>query len=194
MKLIALFAVASLAAPMIAFTVPSIAQSPDQPPPGQSGTPTMADRLVNDPRADALRPYGQPIPPEVRADKTVQFGKALRLQISSPTPDFGRIGATTPTLKPVKEGDRMVVAFWARAQRTQDGAPGKLCRVQLEATPVMRSIAGQPFDVTPEWTMYKLNGKADRAYPAGGLNAAFHLACAKQTIDIGPVFVLDYGQ
>ena len=29
---------------------------------------------------------------------------------------------------------------------------------------------------------------------AGALNAAFHLACAKQIIDIGPVFILDYGQ
>ena len=160
----------------------------------RSAEAIMADRLLNDPRAEALRPYGQAIAPEVRSDKNVQFGRALRVQIGNGTPDFWRIGVVTPTLKPVKQGDRIVLAFWARAQRTEAAAPGRLCRVQLEATPVVRSIFEQPFDITPEWKMYKIVGQADRAYAAGGLNAAFHLACAKQTIDIGPVFILDYGQ
>lgn len=156
--------------------------------------PTMADRLVNDPRPESLQPYGQRIPPQVRADKTVQFGKALRVPIGSALTAFGQIGVITPTLKPVKAGDRVVVAFWARAQKTEGDAPGKLCRVQLEATPVVRSIFDQAFDVTPTWTLYKLSGKADRDYAPGQLNAAFHLGCAKQTIDLGPVFILDYGQ
>lgn len=187
MKLFVLLGVAALAAPVIDATAQSS-------PPAQTAEVAFAERLVNDPRPEALRPYGQRIPPEVRADKTVQFGKALRIPISIPTPEFGRIGVITPTLKPVKEGDRIVVAFWARAQRTENGAPGKLCRVQLEATPVVRSIFDQSFDVTPEWKMYKMTGKADRAYAAGGINAAFHLACANQIIDLGPVFILDYGQ
>jgi hypothetical protein len=186
MKPFILLGAAAIAAPTFALVA--------QEAPGQSAEAVFAQRLVNDPRAEALRPYGQPIPPEVRSDKTVQFGKALRIPISSAAPDFWRVGVVTPTLKPVKEGDRIVVAFWARAQRTEANAPGRLCRVQLEATPVVRTIFEQPFEVTPEWKMYKLMGKADRAYPAGGLNAAFHLACAKQTIDIGPVFILDYGQ
>ena len=152
MKLFLLLGAAAIAAPVIAQT----AQAP-------SAEPSMADRLVNDPRPEALRPYGQPIPPTVRSDKTVQFGKALRVQISSPTPEFGRIGAITPTLKPVREGDRIVVAFWVRAQKTQDNVPGKLCRVQLEATPVVRSVFDSAFDITPEWKMYKLSGKADRS-------------------------------
>lgn len=185
MKLRFVLGAAALAAPLVSAT----AQAP-----AQSAEAAFAERLINDPRAEALRPYGQRIPPEVRSDKTVQFGKALRMPISSPMPEFGRIGAITPTLKPVKEGDRIVVAFWARAQRTEAGVPGKLCRVQLEATPLVRTIFEQSFDVTPEWKMYKLSGTADRAYPAGALNAAFHLACAKQTIDLGPVFILDYGR
>ncbi len=185
MKHFILLGAAAIAAPVLA---------QDAAPAGQSAEAVFAQRLVNDPRAEALRPYGQPIPPEVRSDKAVQFGKSLRIPISSAAQDFWRVGVVTPTLKPVKEGDRLVVAFWARAQRTEANAPGKLCRVQLEATPVVRTIFEQPFDVTPEWRMYKISGKADRAYPAGGLNAAFHLACAKQTIDIGPVFILDYGQ
>src|SRR3954471_22974728 len=44
-------------------------------------TPSMADRLANDPRVEALRPYGFPLVPPVRSDKSVQFGKMLRIPL-----------------------------------------------------------------------------------------------------------------
>ncbi len=156
-------------------------------------TPSMADRLVNDPRVDALSPYGLRLPPAIRADKGVQFGKALRVPLKGHA-DFWRVGVTTPVLKPVKKGDRIVIAFWARAEETENGAPGKIGRVQLEATPVVRAIFEQPFEVSPEWKMYQLKGVADQDYGPRQLNAALHLDSAKQVLDLGPVFVLDYGQ
>lgn len=154
---------------------------------------TVADRVANDPRVEALQPYGQPIPPSMRADKDVQFGKALRVRLKG-QPEFGRVGAITPVLKPVKKGDRIVIAFWARASGTDDGQPGRIGRVQLEATPVIRTIFEQPFDIGPEWKMHHLRGVADRDYAPRALNAALHLDVKKQVIDIGPVFVLNYGQ
>lgn len=154
---------------------------------------SMADRLANDPRVEALRPYGQPIPPAIRGDKGVQFGKALRISLKGQL-EFGRIGVITPTLKPVKKGDRIVIAFWARASGTDDGQPGRIGRVQLEATPVIRTIFEQPFDIGPEWKMYQLKGVADRDYFSGALNAALHLDVKKQVLDLGPLFIFNYGQ
>ena len=153
----------------------------------------FAERLLNDPRVEALRPYGQPIPPQVRTDKSVQFGKALRVRLKGDK-EFWRIGVTTPLLKPVKKGDRIVIAFWARASGTENGSPGRIGRVQLEATPVIRTIFEQAFDIGPEWKMYQLKGVADRDYAPGALNAAMHLDAAKQVLDLGPLFVLNYGQ
>lgn len=155
--------------------------------------PSMADRLVNDPRVEALNPYGLRLPPAVRADKGVQFGKALRVPLKGHA-DFWRVGVTTPVLKPVRKGDQIVIAFWARAEETENGAPGKIGRVQLEATPVVRAIFEQPFEVSAEWKMYQLKGVADQDYGPRQLNAALHLDSAKQVLDLGPVFVLDYGQ
>ena len=154
---------------------------------------SIAERLLNDPRVEALQPYGQPIPPTVRADKSVQFGKALRVRLKGDD-EFWRIGVITPLLKPVKKGDQIVIAFWARASGTENGAPGRIGRVQLEATPVIRTIFEQAFEIGPEWKMYQLKGVADRDYPAGALNAAMHLDAAKQVLDLGPLFVLNYGQ
>jgi hypothetical protein len=159
---------------------------------GAQDSQAMAERLRNDPRVEALRPYGQRIPPEVRSDKSVQFGKALRVLLGGHA-DFWRVGITTPVLKRVKKGDRIVIAFWARAVKTENNTPGRIGRVQLEATPVIRTIFEQGFDIGPEWKMYQLKGVADRDYGPNELNAALHLDSAKQVLDIGPVFVLDYG-
>lgn len=154
---------------------------------------SASDRIVNDPRVPALTAYGLNLPPRIRDDKAVQFGKAMRIQLSGHA-DFGRIGVITPTLKPVKKGDRIVVAFWARAEKTEKGAPGVIRRAQLEATtPAIRAIFEKAFEIGPEWKIYQLAGVADQDYPAGRLNAALHLDAARQVLDIGPIFILDYG-
>ena len=152
----------------------------------------MAERLRNDPRVEALNPYGQRIGPRIRNDDAVQFGKALRFQLSG-SRDFAHIGIVSPLLKPVGKGDRIVIAFWARAEKTQGDAPGLIGRVQLETTPNIRTIFEQSFEVSGKWKLYQLSGTADADYAPRALNAALHLDAAKQVLDIGPVFVFDYG-
>ena len=159
----------------------------------QQARPSLAERIANDPHVEAFSPYGLNLPPVIRVDKDVQFGKALRIPLSGHA-DFWRVGVTTPVLKPVKKGDEIVIAFWARAEKTENGAPGKIGRVQLEATPVIRTIFEQPFEVGPTWKMYQFKGVADRDYKPRALNAAMHLDAAKQILDLGPLFVVDNGQ
>ncbi|MGY4398952.1 hypothetical protein ACVWZA_004163 [Sphingomonas sp. UYAg733] len=62
--------------------------------------------------APAVAAAEAPVAVTVQGDRPL-----LRIPVSSPTFEFGRGGVVTPTLKPVKEGRRIVVAFWARAQR-----------------------------------------------------------------------------
>ncbi|GGB41116.1 hypothetical protein GCM10011380_33250 [Sphingomonas metalli] len=174
-----------LLAAALALVVPAVTASPV--------TAQAADRIINDPRVASLTPYGLNLPPQVRSDKDVQFGKALRIPLSGHS-DFWRIGVITPTLKPVRKGDTIVIAFWARATGTEAGKPGRIGRVQLEATPVVRAIFEQAFEIGPEWKMYQLKGVADQDYAPGALNAALHIDAARQVLDLGPVFILDYGQ
>lgn len=153
------------------------------------------ERVVNDPRPAAAVPYGFRMPPLVISDKKVQFGKALRLPIPREVGDGGSMGFTMPVIKPIKAGDRMVIAFWARAYKTEGGAPGKIARVRLEeSTPPHRELFAQPVVVGPEWKMYQVSGIADQDYAPGRIGLAMHLAAAKQTLDIGPVFVLRYAK
>lgn len=153
---------------------------------------SMADRLVNDFRVEALVPYGQAIAPVPRGDKGVQFGKMLRFKLKG-SPDFAHIGVVSPVMKPVRKGDKIVIAFWARATETDGGLPGKIGRVQLEETPVVRTIFEKSFDIGAEWKMYQFSGTVANDYKPRALNAALHIDSVKQTLDIGPVFVFDYG-
>lgn len=177
----------------LSFGVAAHSATPPTPPALSKGD--LNDRIVNDPRPVAFNPYGLRIPPRVRNDKSVQFGKALRMPIDSAAPPDFRIGVTLPVLKPIKRGDKVVIAFWARAHETEGGAPGKIARVQLEHSKLPhRALFAQPVVVGPEWRMHQISGVADADYGPMGLNAAMHLAAAKQVIDIGPVFVLRYQQ
>ncbi len=49
------------------------------------------------------------------------------------------------------------------------------------------------FELGSEWKMVEIRGKADRNYAPGELKVSIHLATGKQTVDFGPVVVLDLG-
>lgn len=176
---------------MLALPVAVAAQTPN---PALPTGGALTDRIVNDPRPAAFSVYGLRLPPRVRADKTVQFGKAVRVPIDSDAPPDHRIGVTSLVLKPIKKGDRLVVAFWARAQETEGGAPGKIARVRFEeARQPHRPIFAQPVVVGGEWRLHQVSGVADADFAAQQLQVALHLAGAKQVIDVGPVFIMRYG-
>ncbi|GAA0734595.1 hypothetical protein [Sphingomonas japonica] len=160
----------------------------------QSAAPAIEDQIVNNPRPDAFAPYG--VKPKVIKDAKVQFGKAMRIAVATANPAQPRnVGLNVPLSKPVKKGDKLVLAFWARAEKTEGGAPGKLANVQIQhAADPYTGLFGKPFEVGPEWQMQQVAGVADADYAAGALAASMHFGSAVQVIDLGPVFVLDLGQ
>ena len=48
--------------------------------------------------------------------------------------------------------------------------------------------------IGPEWKNIEVSGVADADYPAGALKVTIQLATAKQTVDVGPLVVLDRGK
>jgi hypothetical protein len=154
----------------------------------------IADKIINNPSPTSYNVYGLPNPPKVRKDPTVQGEKALRIVIPGAGANPYTIGLQDPILKPVKAGDKLVLAFWARFEKAE-GTTVNLANasVQLAKEPYT-GLFGKSFEIGPEWKMYNVEGKADRDYAAGEINVSMHLATGKQTIDIGPIFLLDMGQ
>lgn len=124
----------------------------------------------------------------------VQFGKVLCVLIGSVLMVFGQIGVIILIFKFVKVGDCVVVVFWVCVQKIEGDVFGKLCCVQLEVMLVVWLIFDQVFDVMFIWMLYKLSGKVDCDYVFGQFNVVFYFGCVKQMIDLGLVFIFDYGQ
>jgi hypothetical protein len=170
-----------------ALCAPVAAQTPVGAP-----APSLEDMIVNKPLPGTLRVDGVRSKPRVRKDETVQWGQAIRIEVPGKSPQAWSVAAASDVDKPIKAGDDLVLAFWARVEKGDGGGTTATLpynAVQLSSAPYTAIFSGG-VEIGPEWKLYEVKGKADKDYPAGTLNASLHLATGKQVIDIGPVFVL----
>jgi len=129
-------------------------------------------------------------------DPGVEGGKAIRINVPRKGTNVWDSAVESLVNKPVKAGDRLVLYFDARLEKGAGdavSAPIPFTAIQMSSAPYSPVIQGN-VTLTPEWRMHKIEGKADKDYPAGALKAAIHLGNAKQTVDFGPVVVLNMGQ
>lgn len=152
----------------------------------------IASKIINDPFAPQIVGAKS----SIRSDSKVQGGKALRVVVAAKGKNNWDAFASSPIQKPVKAGDKLVLAFWARLEKGEDGATTStlpFTGVQVSSPP-WPSLFSEAVQIGPEWKLHQLKGKADRDYAAGTIGVSIHLANAKQTVDLGPLFVLDMGQ
>ena len=156
----------------------------------------LSNRIISAPVPDQYRVDGLSSGARVRNDAGVQFGKALRVPVPGRGENAWSVAVAVPIVRPVQAGDNLILAFWARLERGEDGATSAELphnAVQLASAPYTALFTGA-VTIGPEWRMHEIRGRADRDYAAGELNVALHLATGRQTIDIGPVFLLDMDQ
>ena len=162
----------------------------------QDSSDDLMKMIINRPPVAAWSIQGISGKPNVRNDPAVQYGKAVRVDVPGKGEHPWSIAASNPIDKPVKAGDKIELAFWARLEKGENGATTATLpynAVQMAHDPYTAIFSG-PVTIGPEWKMYEVKGKADHAYGAGDLNVSIHLATGKQIVDLGPVFVLDMGQ
>lgn len=151
----------------------------------------LSSKIVNDPSSPAVNGARA----SLRDDAEAQGGKALRIQVSKKGENAWDSSVESPLNKPVKAGDELVLAFSARLEKGEAGATSStipFAGIQLGSAPYT-TIVSQPVDIGPQWKSVEIRGKADKDYAPGTLKVAVHLGTAKQTIDVGPIVVLDMG-
>lgn len=147
--------------------------------------------IINDPAA----PQVNGVRPRLLDDPAVQGGKALRVPVRRKGKNPWDVSVQTALTQPVTAGDQLLFAFWARLEEGEEGAT----TATLPSNAVQQSSApydwlfGGPVELGPEWKLHEIRGKAGKDYAAGTLNATIHLANAKQTVDFGPIFVINLG-
>jgi hypothetical protein len=150
----------------------------------------LASRIINDPG----NPKVDGAHAALRDDPGVQGGKALRIDVArkGEHPWDATVGGDI--VKPVKAGDKLVLVFSARLEKgAAPTATLPYAAVQLAAAPYSTVISGSN-DIGADWKTLQVTGTADKDYPAGALKVTIQLATARQTVDFGPIVLLDMGQ
>jgi len=154
---------------------------------------SIADKIVNTPAAAVWNVMGAK--PVLRDDPAVQSGKALRVDVQAAGVNSWDVQATSVTVKPIKKGDVILVAFWARAEQPAPGRTTALISAinfQIGKAPYT-SIFSASARPGPEWKMYYASGVADRDYDAGEIGVTLLLAGARQIVDLGLPLIIDFG-
>jgi hypothetical protein len=148
--------------------------------------------IINDPGAPTVNGGSS----RLRDDASVLGGKGLRVVVRSKGANPWDVAVETALTKPVKAGDQLLFAFWARLEKGESGATTSTLPyngVQLSAAPYTTLFSGST-ELTSEWKLHEVRGKVDADHAAGTLKASIHLAAAAQTVDLGPIFVVNLGQ
>ena len=152
----------------------------------------LASRIINDPGA----PQVTGVKGRLVDDPGVQGGKALRVAVPKKGRNNWDSVVESTITKPVKAGDRLVIMVEARLEKGEANAATATIpyvAVQQAAAPYSGVISGQ-ITLSPQWKMHQIEGRSASAYPAGALKATIQIGNAKQTIDLGPIVVLNMGQ
>jgi hypothetical protein len=123
---------------------------------------------------------------KLRDDPAVQGGKAMRVEVRRKGANPWDIAVESTIEQPVKAGDSLVFAFWARLERGEGGA--------TTGTLPYTTLFSARAEIGPEWKLHEVRGKADADHAAGTLKATIHLASSAQTVDLGPLIVVNLGQ
>ncbi|ESQ92020.1 hypothetical protein ABAC460_03730 [Asticcacaulis sp. AC460] len=145
------------------------------------------DKLINDP-SSGWQVYGQQTNKRIK-DAAVQGGYAIEVKIPAKGANPWDSAAQTDITGDIKKGDKILAAVWLKA-KTEDGSPAHLnIRVQINSAPYT-SLVESTQSVGPEWKLYAVETTATQDYNKKTVVLAVHLAGAKQTVYLGPAFVL----
>jgi hypothetical protein len=125
----------------------------------------------------------------------IKGGVAQRVLVTPKPQNPWDAGTYSPITKPVKQGDVVVLMFYARLEAAAGNSDLALVTgsVYEAGAGAAALIDETKFVIGRQWKLYAAKGVAGRDYPPGTLSAGMKIATAEQTIDFSPVQILDMG-
>ncbi|MFN7157449.1 MAG: hypothetical protein ACK4MR_01990, partial [Erythrobacter cryptus] len=116
--------------------------------------------------------------------------KATRFTTNAVGENRWDLSTTIPITTAISEGDSFTVAVIARtiSAETEDGKGLIYARIQ-GAFPPYEGFGDKVFKIGERWQMVNLPFTATRGFGPGDAAVALHFAAAKQSVEIGPVYV-----
>ena len=175
-------------------TTPALAQQAAAPEAKSAPADDIMKKAVNKPGTN-WSVYGATQTTKSLKDDGVPGGEVLRVTVSAKGANAWDVGGASPIQKPIAAGDTILVAMYLRAPELKDGQTAAIPFLGAGgASAPYERIVSTGVTITKDWKLYYASGKAPKDVPGGTAKAAIHLAADKQVIDLGPIFVLDFGQ
>ncbi|MEM9965130.1 MAG: hypothetical protein AAGC58_07260 [Asticcacaulis sp.] len=149
-------------------------------------------KAINNPAVSAYGIYGSKQTNSAIKDETVQGGDARRVVVTEASAQPWDATAQTAIKGRIKQGDQIVAVVWLKSVETDGSAPKVTLRLQESGAPYTGLIQ-KDHVIKGEWEMYTVEIVATKDYPKDTTAFAVQLAHSKQTVDIGPSFVLNMG-
>lgn len=102
------------------------------------------------------------------------------------------VQASSPVQGAINEGDVVMLMYYARAEVPAEGGSSLTARVQLAGAPYT-STMDFTTAIDGEWKNYCAHRVATASLPEKKGSVSVHLATADQVIELGPVFVFNFG-
>lgn len=103
------------------------------------------------------------------------------------------VQASSPVQGAINEGDVIMLMYYARAAEPAAGGSSLTARLQLNAAPYTNAMDFTA-PIGDVWKSYCAHRVAAASLPAKAGNVSIHLATADQVIELGPVFVFNFGK
>src|SRR5690349_18909360 len=123
-------------------------------------------------------------------DERIQH--AFRIKATKGTNPWD-IQASSPIQGAINQGDVIMLMYYARAAEPAEGGSRLTARIQLNSPP-WTSALEMTSKISGDWKYYCAHRVATTAMGENKGGVSIHLATAKQVIELGPVFVFNFGK
>jgi len=93
----------------------------------------------------------------------------------------------------IHEGDVIMVMYYARAAEPAEGGSKLTARLQANSAPYT-SVLDMTSAISEQWKSYCAHRVATADLPGKTASVSIHLATDEQVIELGPVFVFNFGK
>ncbi len=166
---------------------------------GGAGVASSQDDIlkhrIDDPKKDGWSTFGKAQKTSMAQSEGVPGGRAMRVKVNGPSANPWDVAAEYSIGAPIKSGDVVLFAFWARAEAPPEGEQAAKVNVRIQQVDAPYTGVAELGDlrIGPEWKMYYAAGKSPVDLGPKKAKASVQLALARQTVEFGPAFVLDFG-
>lgn len=152
--------------------------------------------LISPPDVASAGIFGENETHRIINDPDVTGGKALEVTVKETGLNSWSTGVNWPSTRAVKKGDAVVLAFWAKGISAQNEAQTPIIspvRIQQSGEPYEEAASSAAY-LSRDWEMYYTSGVSNHDIAPGEAGVSFHMGLTKQTLRLGPSYLINLGQ